>query len=553
MISSEDILMISQPEELKVDLYQHQLASVYQMEKREREQQIIFDDTIIETNIGINADTTGYGKTLSMITLIMRDKMKWDLNEPFTQSCVTTHAGGRIKKSEIKRYNKLDTTLVLANQSIIHQWYKEFQKSPVSVAMITSRKLIDTTIVENYDAILVTPSMYNRLICKYFNMAWKRFIFDEPGHIKVGGMQRIITGFIWLVTATPNAIISKHKNCRTSFMYEIIGRTGPRFINYFLTIFKYLIIKNPDNFVQKSFLMPPTHHHHYKCYNPIYKTVSRFVTPLISEMISAGNIQGALKALGGGETKNIAELVRLKKLDELEVYKTRLQILEIRNKRKQIDLIKNKIERISNQIRELDQRYREILSGDCSICYDKIKEPIMEPGCQNVFCGQCLLKWLESKHSCPLCRAHINPNELIYIKNNGKGTISPESENKTPKTKIKTVINLIRDKPLGKFIIFSAWDETFAPIRNTLSKNNIGFIEVRGNVNSRVKNINDFRNGNINVIFLNSRFNGSGINLQEATDIIVYHRMKKTTLNQIIGRANRIGRTKPLDIHHLQI
>jgi len=553
MISSEDILMISQPEELKVDLYQHQLASVYQMEKREREQQIIFDDTIIETNIGINADMTGYGKTLSMITLIMRDKMKWDLNEPFTQSCVTTHAGGRIKKSEIKRYNKLDTTLVLANQSIIHQWYKEFQKSPVSVAMITSRKLIDTTIVENYDAILVTPSMYNRLICKYFNMAWKRFIFDEPGHIKVGGMQRIITGFIWLVTATPDAIISKHKNCRTSFMYEIIGRTGPRFINYFLTIFKYLIIKNPDNFVQKSFLMPPTHHHHYKCYNPIYKTVSRFVTPLISEMISAGNIQGALKALGGGETKNIAELVRLKKLDELEVYKTRLQILEIRNKRKQIDLIKNKIERISNQIRELDQRYREILSGDCSICYDKIKEPIMEPGCQNVFCGQCLLKWLESKHSCPLCRAHINPNELIYIKNNGKGTISPESENKTPKTKIKTVINLIRDKPLGKFIIFSAWDETFAPIRNTLSKNNIGFIEVRGNVKSRVKNINDFRNGNINVIFLNSRFNGSGINLQEATDIIVYHRMKKTTLNQIIGRANRIGRTKPLDIHHLQI
>ena len=53
--------------------------------------------------------------------------------------------------------------------------------------------------------------------------------------------------------------------------------------------------------------------------------------------------------------------------------------------------------------------------------------------------------------------------------------------------------------------------------------------------------------------FLNSRNNGAGINLQECTDIILYHRMEDSTTTQILGRANRIGRTEELNVHHLQV
>ena len=55
------------------------------------------------------------------------------------------------------------------------------------------------------------------------------------------------------------------------------------------------------------------------------------------------------------------------------------------------------------------------------------------------------------------------------------------------------------------------------------------------------------------MIFLNSRFNGAGINLQEASDIILYHEMDSSTQQQIIGRANRIGRTKQLNVHHILV
>ena len=59
---------------------------------------------------------------------------------------------------------------------------------------------------ENCDVILVVTSMYNNLIRSYSEYAWKRLIYDEPGHCRVSKMKEIIAGFYWFVTATPNLI-----------------------------------------------------------------------------------------------------------------------------------------------------------------------------------------------------------------------------------------------------------------------------------------------------------------------------------------------------------
>ena len=225
-IDMSEFPRISQPKELNISLYQHQLASIYKMEIVEKDKQVKEYNDIIDTNIGINADKTGYGKTLAMVTLVYRDQMEWDTEIPYEQTYVTTYANGRIKRTSIVEHTKINSTLVLANQSIINQWYEECKKTPLSVIKIVSRKIVDLTNVENYDIVLVSPTMYNRLVSKYNGFAWKRFIFDEPGHLKVPSMSNINAGFIWLVTATPNAIISKHKSCHNSFMSQLISHTG---------------------------------------------------------------------------------------------------------------------------------------------------------------------------------------------------------------------------------------------------------------------------------------------------------------------------------------
>jgi len=545
----DHIPVISQPKELNVNLYQHQLASIYEMEKRENQLFVIDGPTHIETNIGVNADITGYGKTLSMVTLIMRDKMEWKLDTPYNFTHTVSLAGGRIKKTTTETYEKVDTTLVLVSQSIINQWYQEILKTPLTVKMVTSRKSIENVMVENYDVILVTPTMYNGLVLKYNQYAWKRFIFDEPGHLKVPGMKKIFAGFIWLVTATPEAIIYKHRKCRSSFISDIISCAG---WYSFSEYFHYLIVKNEEDFINYSYSMPPAEHIYHQCHNPMYNAVRGFVTPRITEMISAGNISGAIEALGGGETENIVELVKQKKEEELEELETRIKILTIRNKKEQIEKLEVSVKRIKEQIKELDNRFNEILSKPCNICLETITDPVMEPNCQNVFCGKCLLKWLENNNTCPLCRTNVEKNKLIYISNK-KSKNRDEKKEEKKLTKIDTVIKILKKYPEKQFIVFSAWDQTFIPIRTTLENNNIDYIEVKGAIETRRKNIEKYKSGKIRVIFLNSKFNGTGINLQESSGIIVYHEMNDETLAQIIGRANRLGRKNPLEVHHLQI
>ena len=60
-----------------------------------------------------------------------------------------------------------------------------------------------------------------------------------------------------------------------------------------------------------------------------------------------------------------------------------------------------------------------------------------------------------------------------------------------------------------------------------------------------------FKDGKVPVIFLNSNIECAGLNLQETTDIILYHKMNTDIESQILGRANRIGRKISLNVHHL--
>jgi SNF2 family DNA or RNA helicase len=63
--------------------------------------------------------------------------------------------------------------------------------------------------------------------------------------------------------------------------------------------------------------------------------------------------------------------------------------------------------------------------------------------------------------------------------------------------------------------------------------------------------IRKFENGEIKVLMLNASNYGSGLNLQMATDVILYHEMAKELETQVIGRAQRLGRNEPLVVHYL--
>lgn len=539
--------IIEQPCNLDKQLYLHQLASVYNMERLERDKFVTYDGDRIETDIGINADMAGYGKTISMVCLILRDSMPWDLNSEHAVKSFNTCGNGHIKIQSEIYFPKISTTLILAATSLIHQWVDELSHTNLNFATITTRKAALYVEPSEYDVLVVSPKMFNLLLSRFTDMAWKRFIYDEPTTVKIPSMSKIVAGFIWLVSATPQDLYVVHRSSRKNYISSIIG---DRIFEY--QVRNAITIKNDDNFVRQSFQMPTTKTIYYECQDIIYRAVNGLVDLKIIKMIEAGCISDAVQALGGKNTDNIIELLKKNKTIELEEIKSKIIIWGLRgNEEKKIEW-QNREKSLLNQIGELEKRFENILSQNCSICYDKVSKPIMEPYCHNIFCGNCLLMWLKDKTTCPLCRNTINKNELVYI------TLPEEDKKETDiketlgMTKKQTILNIINNSEKdSRIIIFSDWNATFDIIRDILNSNNIPFIEIKGTTETKTKKLEAFRSGEIKVLFLNSKIDSTGINLQNTTDIILFHKMEDGTKNQIIGRANRIGRTKQLTVHQL--
>ena len=58
-------------------------------------------------------------------------------------------------------------------------------------------------------------------------------------------------------------------------------------------------------------------------------------------------------------------------------------------------------------------------------------------------------------------------------------------------------------------------------------------------------------NSNLNVLMINSKSFGSGLNLENTTDIILFHNFEQQIENQVIGRAQRPGRKTQLRVWYL--
>ena len=515
------------------------------MENLERSSNIIVDGANKETKVGILSDKTGFGKSFCVIGLLCRDKMIWDVDTPYIYNEPGVGTNKLVNIYNIQRFRKINTSLIVVNGTILKQWEEYLSYSNLKYVSIRKTRNVEEITPEEYDVVLCPVKHYNLLMSVNSKIAWKRFVYDEPGHTKITKMKNINSGFIWFITATPKAILQQYRCSKSGFIKE-------KFICNIFTSGDYtdmisgLCIDNEEETLKKSFLLPENINIHYKCHQPVYKVVCGLVSSKIDTMIEAGNIEGAILALGGERTCNLIELIKCKKKKELEVIYEKME-----NSCKNPSKILRIKERIEKQLLKIDERYGNFLKQTCSICLEQIDSPVLETNCQNIFCGKCLLTWLKDKKTCPLCVKDVHTKDLVYIKRNEKKkNIEIKFEKKM--TKDEQVLDIIVNSEKSKFILFSEYD-SFENVMKKFIEKGIKFLCLKGILTKLEKNIESYKNGDIDVIILNAKNNGAGLNLQETTDIILYHKISEDMFKQIIGRANRIGRKDILKIHHLKV
>lgn len=590
---NEHNIQAPQPDKILTKLKPHQLTSLYKAIDMENSQEIKYkikdinfnlnseypntnDDnyTIIKinTNMGILGDTVGYGKTLIALSLIAsNDLHNIHLNPEYIRTYSSlrhynylniTMDNNLIKKDR----NIINSTLVIVPRGpVYNQWEKMIiENTKLKVLAITNYSYIKNNLpkydgtnkdeiydyFEKYDLILIKNTTFKEMYNSFYNSAvidnWKRIMIDEAHDIIYQLPQNLNYHYIWFISATYIDILKKSNNLYSYGLKVLLNDSS---INL-------LLVKNNYEFITKSFSLPEPVEKYYLCKLPSnFIVAKKFFNNSIMEKINANDFAGAIKELGGkNETEdNVIELVSkdLKRaLFNYEMEKAFILNQDIDETEKEIKIknINIKIENQKNKINDLTERITSLNTNNCAICMDTVKNPVMLD-CTHLYCGECIFSWVKDNKNCPYCRTPIlSYDKLIAIVNDNSETTEIKKE--VVLTKEETFINIVINKPDGKFIVFSKNDYGFELIKMKMVQNDITFDFLKGNTSHMINVLNKFKNGEIKVILLNTQYAGSGIDINFATDVIIFHAMGLDK-QQAVGRAQRVGRKTELCIHNL--
>lgn len=556
---------------MTIDLYHHQKNSVLRMEWMEKNRKRNYTNDglshVIESNFGILNDKIGSGKTLMCVSFLSREAIRENYE---TKSSVKTfvnllYAGGNEiyrSKSEIKMtLTYYPVTVIVVPNSIVFQWKDELDKSSLLFKTVTTNKTIDCLreYVEKVNVIVVTKTLYSQFRNKWKSVVGgdsdyccKRLIVDE--YVARGGFKKLQADFTWLITSTlPQIYEFSPVMVKYNFINYCLKSSGhtTSFLNSYN--WKFITIKNTDECINASFIVAQINNLTYICEASADSLISirAEVSEEIKRMIYADNIRGAIEAYGGNvETDSLLSVIirkeeaDIKKIKASIVYHSSLSAEEKKKESMQkLEIAEKKLENIKAKV-ERDER-----ENDCTLCCIDMIDKCLVQCCKSIICGKCFSNLLKNNRSCPFCREELSIGNIIMTSKEKQK--NPKKQIKL-KTKCENIVEIINGNPGGKFLIFSEFYETSVSIQNTLKSLNIKYDEIKGTVQHKKNVLERYRFGDLNVIFLNARVDGSGINLPETTDIILYHKITSPNLEaQIFGRALRLGRTNPLKIHRL--
>lgn len=610
---AEDDPRAPQPEAIRTPMKPHQLAALHKALVMEREGRVSYDIPnpeehirlsygrraqyrgryTVETNIGVLGDMVGYGKTLTALGIIASmpvADIHTEENKLYTYYSTRTNKYLRIEceeREEDKDTRRLFTpTLVLVPRGPVYNQWNAALSGHTSLRYIALDDVrairkkcpaVGTTndllyeFFRNYDVVLIKNTTLATLIDHYtvpFQTnpirGFHRIMVDEA-HDIMGKCAGLDNRFLWYITAS-------YKALPTSGSWSSPLSTPARELLTGDERIMTILVKCNNEFTKRSFVVPPYREVVYTCQVPnMVRIVQPFLNPAIIQMVNANDIEGAIRELGGSaETEdNIITAVTRnieRDIHNREKEREYVEGLDIPadSKASRLRVITEELSKLQSRKTDLEERIRTMTTDACNICYDTMEAPVFLP-CTHAFCGVCIMKWVETNekrygdslsNKCPTCRTRIAKKEdLIAIVKKKEKTDESKGEEAQQQTetvlsKAKTFSRIIREKPDGKFLIFSQFDMAFHEIFEEMNTMGVRYSELKGTTHQMEKTLERFRSGELRVIMLNTQYAGSGIDISCATDVVLFHSMADKS-EQAIGRAQRVGRTEQLTVHRL--
>ena len=431
-----------------------------------------------------------------------------------------------------------------------------------------------------------------------YKIVFSRVLYDEADSIKLPNNPKIPANFYWFITSTINSLL--YPDGQRYFVNDL-GQMSPYYSGeYWRRVFldglqnngfikslfqsiqhnmgearNLIFLKNNPEFVAKSFLLMKPIIKVILCQSPaMVNILSGIVSHAIMDCINAGDIDSAIEKMACEKVTSKTSVVEVftKKL-EAELHNKRLEHnmvsqlnISAESKKTQLATLDKKIGEITEKIKCIKERIER--EDTCPICYDKITNETVVKCCGNSFCFECLTQTFKYnlssnrehtsvKDTCPCCRAVLTQDSIMIVteKDFTVGEAGDGAGSKEPLTKLdqmKEIINNTFKETGRKMLIFSNYYNSFTKIKEILSETGVKFKEIKGTGTSVNKTIQMYKETDeLNCLLLNSTNTGAGLNLENTTDLVLYHNMSSELSIQVIGRAQRPGRTTSLNVYRL--
>lgn len=594
---------------LKVSLRRHQHAAIDTMCSHENEflNGKTFKNSKVYSNYGILGDSVGVGKTFMVLGHIGLIKAQRSVID-FPNFNISSNK--HMYSLETNSLHDISNAgcLVIVPHTLFRQWADEItSKTTLKAAFIKTRRNVNSdsfkSDVLKADVVLVSNTLfkefYNRSL--ELDLFWNRVYIDEADTIELKSTilrNSLPTNFTWLITASfTNLLFTLHYNLfistnaystfklkntihpdmdsfiqstkkttnnYASFIISLYTRSSTylnSIINHNHLLRGHTVIRCSKNFINQSISLPQLFTQTIMCKPSIsHQIVYDVLSSSVKQLLNAGDIKSALEELGVKTENNQTlieavnenkqkELVRLEKTYE---FKQGLEYSSPQIKEQSLKLLQDKIDHIKDQMKSMKERIENYKEDVCPICYDESNDPLLTPCCTRVFCAMCILQSVARNPTCPMCRSNMNFSQLkkITVENvvvqNTVEIEDPLQPQPQLKKKIDTLFEIIENNPNGKFLVFSCYDNSFIEVINKSILKGLIAKELKGSKDIIASTLKKFRDGEINILLMNTIQMGAGLNITEATHVILLHAMTHEEEKQILGRAYRVGRTNEL-------
>lgn len=570
-----------QSSSLKVSLRDHQRKAVDAMRRLELGPYGT-DGIEVKTRVAILADPPGSGKTLDVLALL--DHSLCPASSATFRTATSTQSLFGLCSIQVDTSSRMldlallsdtiPTNLVVVPHYLEHQWLSEIREKTSFSVLSLERKHVRRNVQETlgkYDIVVCKQTLYKSLADAMKEQMERghfyRVIIDEADSIKMPNAEMVAANFYWMVTATPERLVSGRAN---SIPVNALCSEIPWPAVWITRMERCFVLRNAPNDIVRG-EHESMNEHTYTCLKPRDVEI---LTDLVSEEVysclsaedrrAASNLMGSvvdneelIPFLKQKLCKEIQEretvLVNAQALIEVEIEEDRIrQIYE--------DEMKH-LKTLRTQLSTLTERLMQ--RGDCPIC-------CMEMGqerpfatftcCQNHSCADCCAQVSKGLRlgelgvrdaQCPFCRTELTRDVVVIAQSSGMRR-QRNADFLSKQEQLRSILEEIHQRPNRRVLLFSEHSGTWNAIEVMLHQMELETSELHGGAKQIEKTVKKFEQGGVDVLLLNSVNVGAGLNLQCATDVIFYHEPTSLDLKtQVIGRAMRTDRSEPLTVHTL--